>query len=130
MAAQEDKLFEAKIEDCLRLGEKRPAFLGFLDLSERAYAEEYLRRAHAENYRFFGGFPEAERTVLGVFPDYMEPLDEEFPVTGLTVKFRFYGLISGTGRGACIARRYSGRRRARRAVCENRACAALSFADR
>lgn len=36
----------------------------------------------AENYRFFGGFPEAERTVLGVFPDYMEPLDEEFPVTG------------------------------------------------
>lgn len=88
MAAQEDKLFEAKIEDCLRLGEKRPAFLGFLDLSERAYAEEYLRRAHAENYRFFGGFPEAERTVLGVFPDYMEPLDEEFPVTGLTVKFR------------------------------------------
>ena len=78
MAAQEDKLFEAKIEDCLRLGEKRPAFLGFLDLSERAYAEEYLRRAHAENYRFFGGFPEAERTVLGVFRDYMEPLDEEF----------------------------------------------------
>ena len=52
MAAQEDKLFEAKIEDCLRLGEKRPAFLGFLDLSERAYAEEYLRRAHAENYRY------------------------------------------------------------------------------
>ena len=75
MAAQEDRLFEAKIEDCLRLGEKRPAFLGFLDLSERAYAEGYLRRAHAENYRFFGGFPEAERTVLGVFPDYIEPLD-------------------------------------------------------
>ena len=94
MAAQEDKLFEAKIEDCLRLGEKRPAFLGFLDLSERAYAEEYLRRAHAENYRFFGGFPEAERTVLGVFPDYMEPLDEEFPVTGLTVKFRRQDALS------------------------------------
>ena len=94
MAAQEDKLFEAKIEDCLRLGEKRPAFLGFLDLSERAYAEEYLRRAHAENYRFFGGFPEAERTVLGVFPDYMEPLDEEFPVTGLTVKFRRQDVLS------------------------------------
>lgn len=94
MAAQEDKLFEAKIEDCLRLGEKRPAFLGFLDLSERAYAEEYLRRVHAENYRFFGGFPEAERTVLGVFPDYMEPLDEEFPVTGLTVKFRRQDALS------------------------------------
>lgn len=94
MAAQEDRLFEAKIEDCLRLGEKRPAFLGFLDLSERAYAEEYLRRAHAENYRFFGGFPEAERTVLGVFPNYMEPLDEEFPVTGLTVKFRRQDVLS------------------------------------
>ena len=95
MAAQEDKLFEAKIEDCLRLGEKRPAFFGlFWIFSERAYAEEYLRRAHAENYRFFGGFPEAERTVLGVFPDYTEPLDEEFPVMGLTVKFRRQDALS------------------------------------
>lgn len=31
---------------------------------------------------------------MGVFPDYMEPLDEEFPVTGLTVKFRRQDALS------------------------------------
>lgn len=71
------------------MAKKGRRFWAFWIFPERAYAEEYLRRAHAENYRFFlVAFPEAERTVLGVFPDYMEPLDEEFPVTGLTVKFR------------------------------------------
>ena len=43
---------------------------------------------------FSVAFPKAERTVLGVFPDYMEPLDEEFPVTGLTVKFRRQDALS------------------------------------
>ena len=83
-----DKLFEARIADCVRLGEKRPAFLGFLDLSEHADAEDILRRLHCSGHRFFGGFPEAERTLLGVFPEYIDPVDEEFPLSALTVRFR------------------------------------------
>ena len=47
MNGDERKLLEARLADCVRLGEKRPAFLGFLELSERAEAEAYLRRARA-----------------------------------------------------------------------------------
>lgn len=94
MGAQEQKLFEAKIADCVRLGEKRPSFLGFLDLSERAYAEDYLRRSHAQNYLFFGGWADAERVVLGVFPDYLEPDEALFPLVGLTVQFRKQDVLS------------------------------------
>ena len=43
MNGDERKLLEARLADCVRLGEKRPAFLGFLELSERAEAEAYLR---------------------------------------------------------------------------------------
>lgn len=88
MSVQEQKLFEAKVADCVRLGEKRSAFLGFLDLSERSAAEAYLRHIHAENYSFFGGWPGAERVILGVFPEYWEPTPEDFPLVSLTVQFR------------------------------------------
>lgn len=88
MGAQEQKLFEAKLADCVRLGEKRPSFMGFLDLSERAEAEDILRRIHARNWIFFGGWAQAERVMLGVFPDYLEPEETLFPLCGLTVQFR------------------------------------------
>lgn len=94
MGAQEQKLFEAKVADCVRLGEKRPAFLGFLDLSERAAAEDYLRHCRAENYRFFGGWADAERVLLGVFPDYLEPDESLFPLVGLTVQYRKQDTLS------------------------------------
>lgn len=88
MGTQEQELFEARLSDCVRLGEKRPAFLGFLDLSERADAERYLKHIHAHNWMFFGGWEEAERVVLGVFPDYLDPDPSLFPVTALTLSYR------------------------------------------
>ena len=88
MSTQDQTLFEARISDCVRLGEKRPAFLGFLELSERAEAERYLQHIHAQNYMFFGGWNDTERVILGVFPDYLEPDGSLFPLTSLTVQFR------------------------------------------
>ena len=94
MNAEEQKLLEARLADCVRLGEKRPAFLGFLDLSERAEAEAYLRHIRAENWMFFGGWPDAERVMLGVFPDYLAPDASHFPLLGLTVSFRKQDTLS------------------------------------
>ena len=37
---------------------------------------------------FWGGFSEAERVVFGAFPDYLQPLEESFPIMGATVAFR------------------------------------------
>ena len=89
MNAEEQKLLEARLADCVRLGEKRPAFLGFLDLSERAEAEAYLQHIRAENWMFFGGWPDAERVMLGVFPDYLAPDASHFPLLGLGNRIRF-----------------------------------------
>ena len=94
MGTQEQELFEARISDCVRLGEKRPSFLGFLDLSERAEAERYLRHIHAVNWMFFGGWSEAERVILGVFPDYLEPDEMLFPLTGLTLRYRKQDILT------------------------------------
>ncbi len=88
MGTEDRKLFEAKVADCIRLGQKRPAFLGFLELSERADAQVYLQAAHAENWMFYGGWAEAERVMLGIFPDYLEADASLFPLEGLTVSFR------------------------------------------
>lgn len=88
MNTQDQALFEARISDCVRLGDKRPAFLGFLELSERSEAERYLRHIHAANWMFFGGWQEAERVILGVFPDYLEPDPSYFPLVPLTLRFR------------------------------------------
>ena len=94
MNGDERKLLEARLADCVRLGEKRPAFLGFLELSERAEAEAYLRRARAENWCFFGGWEDAERVMLGVFPDYLEADASLFPLLGLTIRFRKQDTLS------------------------------------
>lgn len=88
MGTQELELFEARIEDCVRLGERRPSFLGFLELSERAEAERILRHIHAQNYLFYGGWDDAERVILGVFPEYLDPDPTLFPLTALTLQFR------------------------------------------
>ncbi len=88
MRGRDEILLEARVADCVRLGEKRPAFLGFLELSERAEVESCLKQLHAGNYMFFGGWEEAERVILGVFPDYIEPDAALFPITALTVKYR------------------------------------------
>ena len=49
----------------------------FLNLAERSLAAAVCKENGAKPF-FWGGFPEAERTVLFLLPDYMEA-DENFP---------------------------------------------------
>lgn len=49
----------------------------FLSLAERSAARAYCKE-HGAHIHFYGGYPDAERTVLFVLPDYMEA-DEHFP---------------------------------------------------
>lgn len=65
-----------------------PAATSFLTPEERSYAEEFLTR-RSLRYAVFGGYDEAERTVIVLLPDYMESeyldWDEFFvPVAVLT----------------------------------------------
>ncbi|MCI9226353.1 MAG: hypothetical protein HFE91_12995 [Acutalibacter sp.] len=82
------ELLLAKLRDCLRAGQRRPCYMGFLDESEAAFCRGFLRKESA-GYLLWGGYEEAERVMAGFFPDYMEPSADSFPLTALTFKYRF-----------------------------------------
>lgn len=95
-APADDAMLEAAVLDALRLCEKRsvPRFLGFLDERQRSVAQIVLNREKADRYSFFGGYGEAERTILGLFPDYEEPNTEAFPITALGFQYRKEGTLN------------------------------------
>lgn len=86
----EDGWLKARVADTVDLCERRscPCFMGFLDERQRRVAEGELRRFPGACHLFWGGHEEAERTLLGVFPDYIEPEGELFPLTPLGFLFR------------------------------------------
>jgi len=106
MAGKPDGLLLRKLEDGIRQARGRPAFLGFLDESQRAELTEALTHRRGANYAFWGGFDQAERVMLGLFPDYMEPSPAAFPIEALTFTYRredrpghrdFLGAMMGLG---------------------------------
>ncbi len=119
-----DKLLLARAEDTIRLCDRRssPCFLGFLDPHERAFLQPWLQKQAGMKFHFYGGFAEAERTLLGVFPEYMDIGEDLFPLQILAFTYRseralthrdFLGtLMSAAG----VHRRYSLRRGAERSV--------------
>ncbi len=89
----EDGLLRARLEDAVTLSEVRscPRFVGFMDERQRAVAEGYLKHLKKQNsviVRFYGGYEEAERTICGVFPSFIEPADALFPLTALAIRYR------------------------------------------
>ena len=82
MAQDTRQLLEAKVRDCLRMAQRRPCFLGFLDESQRAQCQDLLKWEKGTSFLFWGGYDQAERTMLGFFPDYLEPSAQEFSLRG------------------------------------------------
>lgn len=87
---KDEAFLRSRVEDTVRLSEKRhyAAFLGFLDEREQTQAEQILRRSYVTNYRFFGGYDDGERRVLGVFPDGEEPDESAFPLRAVAFHYR------------------------------------------
>ena len=80
----------ARLDDAVQLSEAHscPRFVGFLDERQRAMAQAQLKAARGVNVSFYGGHDEAERTLCGIFPDFMEPEPALFPLTALAFRFR------------------------------------------
>lgn len=87
---QPDAWLRSRIEDTLFLCERRstPAFLGFLDEAEQQIARQVLSRTDVDRYCFWGGYEDAERCILGCFPDYLPPETEAFPLEMLAFRYR------------------------------------------
>ncbi|MBQ1411619.1 MAG: hypothetical protein IIY93_00310 [Clostridia bacterium] len=82
-------LLSAQLKDAVFLCRKRgtPVFTAFLTEAEQTAATDFLRRQDI-NRLLYGGFEEAERRMLGVFPDFMSPSPDEFPIDAVTVTCR------------------------------------------
>lgn len=92
----EDSLLLARAEDAVRLCDKHgyPHFVGFLDERQQSLLRSHLKRQQGISVCFWGGHEQAERTLLGVFPDFL-PIDNEmFPLVALTCRYRDQAVLS------------------------------------
>lgn len=83
-------LLETRFRDLVRLcaAGGRVRFSSFLDEREALEARALVQREKNGNVLFWGGYSEAERVMLGVFPDFIRPDAAEFPIDPVTVAFR------------------------------------------
>lgn len=88
----EDKLFAARLGDLVSRCERDGicCFSNFLDERQCAEAQRWcLNNSGALMYTLYGGFPDAKRRILAVFPDYYQDyITDEFPIKCLTFTFR------------------------------------------
>ena len=75
----EEKLLIAKILDKIKMVESKNRFenTDFLDLSQKSTIQDIIQKRKIDNYKFFGGFEMAERTMLIIYPTYEEKVNFE-----------------------------------------------------
>lgn len=108
MGSTSESLLQARVRDaaalCLRRG--RPCFVGFLAEEERGVAEQIAAREPSVDFTFFGGYEEAVRGMLAVFPSDFPREAVSFPLTALGFSYRkeaslchrdFLGTLLGCG---------------------------------
>lgn len=73
---EEDKLLTAKILDKINYckTKNKIVYTDFLNLHEKNIAKKVLLETETLNYTFFGGYPDAEREVLIVFPSKIDDI--------------------------------------------------------
>ena len=84
-------VLRSRVEDTLRLCDKRgvPCFLGFLDLREQADAQRILRSlVSEEQVAFYGGYPDAERSMMSVMPAYYSVDADDYPFCVVAFRYR------------------------------------------
>ena len=88
--AAEDVWLKARLSDAVDLCDRRscPRFVGFLDERQQMVARSVLRQISGVQVHFYGGHPEAERTIVGVFPPFLEPDEADFPLLPVGFTYR------------------------------------------
>lgn len=101
-------LLGARLDDIIsRLdGKHFPLFLGFLNESEISFVINKLKKEPNITYKFFGGYDNSERNMLGVIRGNSDIEDYYYPITGLKFEYKkeynlthrdFLGSIMGLG---------------------------------
>lgn len=86
-----EKLLCARAEDLFSLCDKycSARFSDFLDGREQAVIHDNVVFQHGYNVMFFGGFADAEKKIMGVFPDWEEADKSAFPIACLKIEGGF-----------------------------------------
>ncbi|MBC8584336.1 YlmH family RNA-binding protein [Youxingia wuxianensis] len=87
---KQEKIFAAHIGDLFEIANEKytAKFSGFLDLREYHIAQQVACAGGYDNFLFWGGYAQAERMMLGVFPPYDPLAQEQFPISPVTLHFR------------------------------------------
>ncbi len=103
----ENALLIARLDDIITASSKKqyPTFIGFLNEQQISVLTQHLKKSKVSNYRFFGGYENSDRCLLGIsFGDYIE--DYYYPITGISFKYKpeyklshrdFLGSLMGLG---------------------------------
>ncbi len=91
----EDKRLLARVDDAPDICERRytPHFVGFLDERQAALVRSHIARMRV-SYALYGGHEDAERVMLGVFPDGEEPASDRFPLTAVAFRYGMQAELS------------------------------------
>lgn len=86
---EDDRLLVSHLLDMIEICEKsyQPRFSYFLNEHEAMLAQSVMTEQKCEGYKLYGGYEEASRKILGIFPPYWEDTDR-FPISALTFKYR------------------------------------------
>ncbi len=90
MNEREEKLFYDRLSDLIESVQRNwtARFTFFFDERQQALAKRFLQYSGFHDYMFYGGFDKAGRKMLGLFPEYQEPSDSEFPLQAVTLSYR------------------------------------------
>ena len=86
---EEDRLLISHLLDMIEICEKSylPRFSYFLNEHEVLLAQSVMEEQRCEAYKLYGGYEEASRKILGIFPPYWEDA-YSFPISALSIKYR------------------------------------------
>lgn len=76
----EDKLLAARLDDLRRLSSAGSRFSPFFNERQQLLAEEIVRQRKWSGCMWYGGYPDALRRMLGIFPLWEEPEEGAFPL--------------------------------------------------
>ncbi len=82
-----EKLLLSRTEDLFRLCDKYATarFSDFLDGAELAVIADKAVIPYNYNVAYYGGYADAEKKIMGVFPDWEEPDFDAFPIVCIKV---------------------------------------------
>lgn len=102
--SHEDKLLAGRVLDSVEAsGEKYiNKYTFFLDEHQKTLCQKVLASVCCDNYMFYGGYEGAQRTVLGIFEPYSEPVPDAFPLKAVCFSFRKEDILTHRDFLGCI----------------------------